>query len=144
MPHNMPEVKRLAEERFELSDDMRRKTKKLARTECANCFDGGKLCAAIDKPCFQIESTGLACSYFRECVLPLDAELNARIAPKQTHAMKPCAMCGGLIFTTNNRQKYCNECRVKRLRTKKAEREREYRAKKKGEQVQAYKTLLAG
>ena len=38
MSHQMPEVKRLAEECFELSDDALRKVKSLARAECANCL----------------------------------------------------------------------------------------------------------
>lgn len=142
MSHQMPEVKRLAEECFELSDDALRKVKSLARAECANCLDGGRLCAAIDKPCFQLESTGLACAYFKECVLPLDEVLDARINP-DARKLKPCAVCGGLIFATGNRQKYCNACSRKRLRQRKAEREREYRAEKKRERLQEYPKMLA-
>lgn len=143
MPHNKPTVDRLPEPRYTLRPDTVRQMRTLAKRECANCFDDGKLCVVLDAPCFQAKSNYLECSYFKECVLPLDEILNAQTNPK-THGMKSCAMCGGLIFAANNRQKYCNECREKRRRAKKAEREREYRAKKKREQIQKQQNLLVG
>ena len=106
--YTQPVVKRLPEGYLKPSRETIRQMKTLARGECANCFDGGKLCVMIDRPCFQFEDGYLLCSYFKECVLPLDKALRAMLTPE--YSTTNCSRCGKDFAPTNKRQEYCPEC----------------------------------
>ena len=98
----------------------------LARRECANC-DRDNYCLLTDAPCSPITPQGELCGYFCECVLPLDKALQAKVTPgeyKKRDLIKPCAACGKPFLATNNRAKYCDECRADARREKDAERKR--------------------
>lgn len=113
--------------RYTLLADTVRQMRSLAKRECANCFDDGKLCVMLDAPCFQTKSNYLECSYFKECVLPLDKVLQAKVTPgeyKKRDLIKPCTACGKPFLAANNRAKYCDECRADARRKKDAERKR--------------------
>ena len=77
--HRMPEARRLYGNNAPLAKSTLRALKALARNECANCYDDGRQCVMTDKPCFQINASGVACEYFKQCVLPLDKELYATL-----------------------------------------------------------------
>lgn len=127
MPHNKPTVDRLPEPRYTLRPDTVRQMRTLAKRECANCFDDGNLCVMLDAPCFQSRSDYLACSYFKECVLPLDRELQRQATPEESRLgdkEKRCAACGKLFLPKGNRAKYCDGCKPKVRREKDAKRKR--------------------
>lgn len=108
-----------------LLNEHREAVRALAKRECANC--NGGYCLPADKPCSPITARGELCAYFRDCVLPLDKVLQAKVtakAYKQRDRIKPCAACGKTFFASGNRAKYCEECSAKRRR--KGDRERKY------------------
>ena len=84
--HRMPEARRLFGNYTPLAKSTLRALKALARNECANCYDDGRQCVMTDKPCFQINASGVACEYFKQCVLPLDKVLQAKVTAKAYHA----------------------------------------------------------
>ena len=128
MPHNKPTVDRLPEPRYTLRPDTVRQMRTLAKRECANCFDDGKLCVVLDAPCFQAKSNYLECSYFKECVLPLDRKLQRQATPEESRPGdkgKRCAACGKPFLPKGNRAKYCDGCSAERTRQRKAKWKRE-------------------
>ena len=125
--HRMPEARRLFGNYTPLAKSTLRALKALARNECANCYDDGRQCVMTDKPCFQINASGVACKYFKQCVLPLDKELYATLI--QRTSLKNCPRCGNDFFPTNNRQIYCHDCGAIERKKKTAERVRKRREK---------------
>ena len=86
-----------------LLNENREAVRVLARRECANC--NGGYCLPADKPCNPITARGELCAYFRDCVLPLDKVLQAKVtakAYKQRDRIKPCAACGKTFFASGN------------------------------------------
>ncbi len=124
MSYQMSPVNHLPKPRYTLLADTVRQMRSLAKRECANCFDDGKLCVMLDAPCFQTKSNYLECSYFKECVLPLDKALQAKVTPEEHGKIKRCTICGKSFLPTSNRAKYCGECRANERRKKETERKR--------------------
>ena len=104
-----------------LLNEHREAVRALAKRECANC--NGGYCLPADKPCSPITARGELCAYFRDCVLPLDKVLQAKVtakAYKQRDRIKPCAACGKTFFASGNRAKYCEACRKERAKKQRA------------------------
>jgi hypothetical protein len=100
----------------------------LIKDECANydSVDGTCLHIGNDCPCVQMISKCsfqdkgiLMCKYFRDNVLPLDADLNIEI--NKNLNTKKCAVCNKPILAKSNRSKYCDDCQQKIRRKQYAE-----------------------
>ena len=107
-----------------MNGEQLRRAKKLVRGLCANC-DGG-CCILLDETCPQLISFSLICKYFRDAVLPEDAELQTALLYRSSG--KRCTLCGALFVPASNRAKYCPSCAAQEQRRKTRERVRRYRA----------------
>ena len=71
-------------------------------------------------------SYSLLCRYFKESVLPADAELCAAIG-QGADDLKRCRSCGKPFQARSNRALYCPRCAAFEQRKKARERVRRYR-----------------
>ena len=78
-----------------MTEGQLRRARKLIRRLCANYDEGN--CLALDEGegcvCVQSISYSLLCRYFKEAVLPADAELCAAIG-QGADELKRCRSCG--------------------------------------------------
>ena len=78
-----------------MTEGQLRRARKLIRRLCANYDEGN--CLALDEGegcvCVQSISYSLLCRYFKEAVLPADAELSAAIG-QGADELKRCRSCG--------------------------------------------------
>lgn len=107
-----------------MDDKQLRRTQKLIRAKCCN-YDHGN-CIALDdgEPCICVQSISysLLCKWFRNAVLPADADLQADIMRHRPE--KRCTICGKSVYSTSNRTKYCPACAKRERRTQDAKRKR--------------------
>ena len=94
-----------------MTEGQLRRARKLIRRLCANYDEGN--CLALDEGegcvCVQSISYSLLCQYFREAVLPADAELCAAIG-QGADELKHCRSCGKPFQALNRERKPVNEC----------------------------------
>ena len=111
-----------------MTEGQLRRARKLIRRLCANYDEGN--CLALDEGegcvCVQSISYSLLCRYFKEAVLPADAELCAAIG-QGADALKRCRSCGKPFQARSNRALYCPRCAAFEQRKKARERVRRYR-----------------
>ena len=95
--------------------------------ECCNYDEGN--CILLEREdtcvCVQSISYSLGCKWFREAVLPLDAELEAALLYPGNR--KACTVCGALFIPKSNHGKYCPDCAGRRKKEKARERKRRQR-----------------
>ena len=111
-----------------LTPKHRQRANALIKRLCAN-YEGGN-CLALDdgEPCVCVQSISysLLCRYFKESVLPADAELCAAIG-QGADDLKRCRSCGKPFQARSNRALYCPRCAAFEQRKKARERVRRYR-----------------
>ena len=109
-------------------DEYCEQARALIRRLCANYDEGN--CLALDEGegcvCVQSISYSLLCRYFKESVLPADAELCAAIG-QGADDLKRCRSCGKPFQARSNRALYCPRCAAFEQRKKARERVRRYR-----------------
>ena len=90
-----------------MTEGQLRRARKLVRRLCANYDEGN--CLALDEGegcvCVQSISYSLLCRYFKEAVLPADAELCAAIG-QGADELKRCRSCGKPFQARSNRALY--------------------------------------
>ena len=94
----------------ELTGRERQATRRLVKEWCAN-YDDEYGCLPLGSDCFMFGkaySGGALCKWFRDAVLPLDAELERIFTGGIAPDTKPCAVCG-TAFPLNGRQIYCSD-----------------------------------
>ena len=94
----------------ELTGRERQAIRRLVKTMCAN-YDNDYGCLPLDCECFMFGkaySGGALCRWFRNAVLPLDAELERIFIGSIAPDTKSCAVCG-TAFPLNGRQIYCSD-----------------------------------
>ena len=115
-----------------MTEGQLRRARKLIRRLCANYDEGN--CLALDEGegcvCVQSISYSLLCQYFREAVLPADAELCAAIG-QGADELKHCRSCGKPFQARSNRALYCPRCAAFEQRKKTRERVRRHRGQMK-------------
>ena len=111
-----------------MTEGQLRRARKLIRRLCANYDEGN--CLALDEGegcvCVQSISYSLLCRYFKEAVLPADAELCAAIG-QGADELKRCRSCGKPFQARSNRALYCPRCAAFEQRKKTRERVRRHR-----------------
>ena len=111
-----------------MTEGQLRRARKLIRRLCANYDEGN--CMALDEGegcvCVQSISYSLLCRYFKEAVLPADAELCAAIG-QGADELKRCRSCGNPFQARSNRALYCPRCAAFEQRKKTRERVRRHR-----------------
>ena len=82
----------------------------LVKGSCCNYCQGE--CLLLDGfPCVLETSMHLCCNYFRDCVLPLDKQLEGELTALETNrSTKKCGRCNKPFVPTGNRSKYCPDC----------------------------------
>ena len=105
-----------------------RRAKKLARSLCANLYDGN--CVLLDNGfdtcvCPQLISYSLICKYFRTAVLPADRELHGEIMGIDHRRL--CGDCLQPFMPKHKNTLYCKSCAARRTRQNKREWVRKYR-----------------
>ncbi|MCD7982180.1 MAG: cysteine-rich VLP domain-containing protein [Clostridiales bacterium] len=107
--------------------------------ECCNYDEGNCLLLEREDTCVCVQSISysLCCKWFREAVLPLDAELEATLLHKGDR--KACVICGAWFVPKSNRGKYCQTCaaHMKRQRAK----ERKHRQRERCHALESLKPL---
>lgn len=123
--------------------EIMRSVKRLAQKECANYADG--FCLLVDCPCHvlnpvykTIHDGAIACDYFLQAVLPLDAELNAAVwheiyrrEDQAGEGWKECVRCHKPFIPSSNRQRYCASCGAEAKQARIREKQRRYRERQK-------------
>jgi len=116
----------------ELTGREKQAIRRLVKTMCAN-YDDDYGCLPLDCDCFMFGkaySGGALCKWFRDAVLPLDAELEQIFTGGIAPDMKPCTVCG-TAFPLNGRQIYCTDkCAAEGRRKSVAGNVRAYRERK--------------
>ena len=111
-----------------MTEGQLRRARKLIRRLCANYDEGN--CLALDEGegcvCVQGISYSLLCRYFKEAVLPADAELCAAIG-QGADDLKRCRSCGKPFQARSNRALYCPRCAAFEQRKKTRDRVRRHR-----------------
>jgi hypothetical protein len=91
------------------------KTHSLIRRECCNLSLGH--CVFLDDgtehACPQLQMDSIGCTWFRDTILHMDAELEAEFSNKARDTAKRCTICGKPIALKSNRIKYCSKCAIK-------------------------------
>ena len=82
------------------------KVNRLVKAECTNHFDGD--CILLDCNCPLLISGDVLCNYFKNSVLPLDAELEQELSGDLVK--KSCKRCYKKFFSKSNRVEYCEFC----------------------------------
>lgn len=101
----------------------------LARKSCCNYVTNPNECLLLDGfPCVLETSLHMCCNYFRDCVLPLDKQLEAELTSDKD--IKKCASCNKPFVPGSNKAKYCPKCSEKIERELHRKRQRRYRDKK--------------
>lgn len=103
--------------------------RKLVKRCCAN-YDREYGCLPLDWDCYMFGKcyTGSFCKYFRNAVLPLDAELEASLAQKGGNRV--CGYCGA-PFQGHHKQLYCSEsCAAAIAKNRSTQRAKKYRQNK--------------
>ena len=94
-----------------MTEGQLRRARKLIRRLCANYDEGN--CLALDEGegcvCVQSISYSLLCRYFKEAVLPADAELCAAIG-QGADELKRCRSCGKPFQARSNRAATGGRC----------------------------------
>ena len=116
----------------ELTGRERQAIRRLVKESCAN-YDSDYGCLPLDGECFMFGkaySGGALCKWFRDAVLPLDAELERIFTGGIAPDTKPCTECG-TAFPLNGRQIYCSDkCAAEGRRKSVAGNVRAYRERK--------------
>jgi hypothetical protein len=116
----------------ELTGRERQSIRRLVKTMCAN-YDNDYGCLPLDCECFMFRkaySGGAMCKWFRDAVLPLNAELERIFTGGIAPDKKPCTVCGR-PFPLNGRQIYCSDkCAASGRRKSVAGNVRAYRERK--------------
>ena len=116
----------------ELTGRERQSIRRLVKSQCAN-YDNDYGCLPLDGDCFMFGkaySGGALCKWFRDAVLPLDAELERIFTSGIAPDTKPCVVCG-TAFSLNGRQIYCSDkCAAVGRRKSVAENVRVYHERK--------------
>lgn len=107
---------------IELTTKQIRDIKSIVKSECANHADGK--CVPMEMPCPQLTAEGGLCKYFKECVLPLNPELEHELIG--TGYNKTCKRCGKGFVTKRYNDLYCDFC----TGVMRKESQREYARKK--------------
>lgn len=112
----------------ELNQKQRTRINQLIRKECANLTTDGD-CLCLGDKCPQLNSFyHLYCNYFRKAILPLDKELSVELAEEDSKKAV-CQRCKKLFLCKRHNEKYCEECKTKRIRESKKEYMRKRREK---------------
>ena len=120
-----------------LAKDEQRAVRTLIRNECATLPACEQEFRCSPRTCPQTENNELKCRWFIEAVLPLNRDLQNRLAKrfdlgetdKTIDALKPCAVCGKAFEAKSNRARYCLECRGTTRRKQAAIRASRFRGK---------------
>lgn len=99
--------------------------RKLIKQHCCNYQRGN--CIAVDWPfcniCPQWSSYSLLCKWFRDCVMPMDCELQQEVLHTKIHK-RYCEICKRPYVPTGPNSKYCSSCakeqKAKNARIRKA------------------------
>lgn len=120
--------------KVKLSKEQFKKVKKLVQSTCANyssneCMLKRDYWDGLVQGCPQMQcSTGL-CKYFKECVLPVDKQLEMEILGKGY--TKKCKKCKKTFMTKGRTKEYCEFCAKIVKRDKTRERVRKLREQEK-------------
>ncbi len=108
------------------TNNQKTRVMQLVRGHCCNYSTNPDECLLLDGfPCVLETSLHMCCNYFRDCVLPLDKQLEAELTSDKD--MKKCASCGKSFVPGSNRAKYCPKCSEHEARKKDAARKRRKR-----------------
>ena len=121
----------------ELTAKEKRDIRRFIKTTCAN-YDNEHGCLLLDGDCYMFYGVAFTnsalCKWFRNALMPQNAEIERLFIGGTMSETKPCVLCGK-EFPINGRQTYCsNKCAKEGRRKSVANNVKKYKKAKRNNQ----------